>query len=587
MPTTLRLRFAVVLLSVAPLLFVACTREEKVQLREAKGGKNYGGTYRFNEVQELRTLDPARLNDAPSSHIVHQIYDLLVDFDSTLTLQPALAERWEVSPDGLTYTYHLRKGVRFHDSPAFPDGKGREMKASDVKYSFDRIMDARGGAFGASYFTDKVKGAQEYKTSTDSAMTSGKEPLVSGVSGFRVVDDYTFAIDLLRPLAVFKFYPALGFCYIYPKEAVDKYGKDFSTHPVGTGPFVFDHWTADQELVLKRNPNYWQIDEAGNQLPFLDEIRLIFIKDERQQINEFSQGKLEEAYRIPSEYFRQVVGENGKLTPEYAKFRLDAIPALSAQYYGMLLTSDIFKDKRVRQAFNYAIDRDKIVRFVLQGQAAGPATHGLVPGSMPGYDTGKVKGYTFDLAKARALMAEAGFAGGKGFPEVTVQLNSGGGRNELVAQAIQDMLSTGLGIRVQVKLLEWPQHQELLESGKSSFFRYGWIADYPDPDSFLNLFYGKNVPANPADRSPVNSTRYVNPAFDALFEQALRTIDDAQRMALYVQAEQIVVDDAPVLFIYNDLDYRLVQPHVRGYSSNPMDRRVFKTTWFDFTQKPA
>jgi peptide/nickel transport system substrate-binding protein len=586
-PNPLRPGILVALLGACSLLLAACTKGEKIEQREAKGGKKYGGTFRFNEVQELRTLDPARLNDAPSGHIVHQIFDLLVDFDSALVLKPALAESWEVSPDGLTYTYHLRKGVLFHDSPVFAGGKGREMKASDVKYSFDRIMDARAGAFGASYFTDKVKGAQEYKLATDTAMTSGKEPSIPGVTGFRVVDDYTFAIDLLKPLAVFKFYPALGFCYIYPKEAVDKYGRDFGQHPVGTGPFVFDHWKADQELVLKRNPHYWGVDEAGNQLPLLDEIKLTFIKDERQQINEFTQGNLEESYRIPSEFFRQVVDPSGKLTEGYAKFRLDAIPALSSQYYGMLVTSDIFKDKRVRQAFNYAIDRDKVVRFVLQGQAAGPAIHGLIPGSMPGYDTSKVHGYTFDLTKARALMAEAGYPDGKGFPAVTLQLNSGGGRNELVAQAVQDMISKGLGVTVQIKVLEWPQHQELLETGKAPLFRLGWSADYPDADSFLNLFYSKTLPANPADRSPVNSTRYSNPEFDALFEKALTTTDDAGRIALYEQAEQIAVNDAPMLFIYHDLDYRLVQPYVKGYTSNAMDRRVFKYAWFDFGKQPA
>ena len=231
--------------------------------------------------------------------------------------------------------------------------------------------------------------------------------------------------------------------------------------------------------------------------------------------------------------------------------------------------------------------RDKVVRFVLQGQAAGPAIHGLIPGSMPGYDTGKVHGYAFDLAKARALMAEAGYPDGKGFPAVTLQLNSGGGRNELVAQAVQDMISKGLGVNIQIKVLEWPQHQELLETGKAPLFRLGWSADYPDADSFLNLFYSKTLPANPADRSPVNSTRYANPQFDALFEQALATNDDAQRIALYEQAEQIAVNDAPMLFIYHDLDYRMVQPYVRGYTSNAMDRRVFKYAWFDLSKKPA
>lgn len=584
----------------------------------------YGGVYRINEVQELKTLDPTQLNDAPSHHAVHQIAELLVDFDSALTIQPELASAWEVSDDGLRYTYHLRSGVRFHDNPCFPGGKGRMMTAADVKYAFDRMLDARAGAKGASYFTDKVKGARAYyeatgaattdatvdnsttAASTDTTRNPGRPKLIAaigdststrqpkpvpntaptkadrvaadGVSGFRVLDDSTFQIELIHPFAAFKYYPALGFCYIYPHEAVEKYGADFYRNLVGTGPFVLEHWDGGRELAMKRNPNYWGYDADGNQLPFLDGIRFTFIKDEKIQLTEFASGRLEEAYRIPSDFFKQVVGEDGLLTPEYAKFQLHKVPALSTQYYGMLVPSKEFGDKRVRQAFNYAIDREKIVRYVLQGQALGPATHGLVPPSMPGYPVERIKGYTFDLNKARSLMGEAGYPDGKGFPPVTIQLNAGGGRNKEVAEAMQAMLSSGLGIKVAIKILEWPQHLELLEMGKAPLFRLGWIADYPDPENFLNLFYSATIPAT--GPSSINSTRYRNRAFDSLFALALVTQDDAQRLALYAQAEQIAVDDAPMLFIFNDMDYRLVQPWVKGYSSNPMDRRDFKGTWF-------
>lgn len=565
-------------LSAGSLFFVSCGTEEKIELRDAQGGRKYGGIYRMNEVQEIRTLDPVRISDVSSHHVVHQVCDLLVDLDSNLTIQPELAERWEVSPDGLVYTYHLRRGVHFHDSPAFPDNKGREMKASDVKYCFDRAVDSRAVTLGASYFTSKVKGAQEF---FDATASGGKIPIpAEGVSGFKVVDDYTFSIELKSPFAAFKYYPLLGFCYIYPREAVEKFGQDFYRNLVGTGPFMFTEWQQSQSVKLKRNPNYWRKDEAGNQLPYLDGITISFLRDEKQQTLEFADGKLEESYRIPSEFFRQVVGEDGKLTPEYSKFRLDAVPALSTQFYGMVVSSQEFKDVRVRQAFNYAIDREKIVQFVLQGQAAGPATHGLVPPSVPNYNAESIKGYTFDLAKAQALMAEAGYPGGKGFPSVTVQLNSGGGRNELVAQALQSMLSTGLGIKVEVRLLEWAQHLERVEAGAAPLFRLGWVADYPDPETFLNLFYGITVPAS--GPSPVNSTRYVNPKFDSVYAIALSTLDDAKRFELYREAEQMAVNDAPMIFIYHDRDYRLVQPYVRGYpQNNPMDRRDLTGVWFE------
>jgi peptide/nickel transport system substrate-binding protein len=563
----------------------SCSSETASELRPAQGGRFYGGTYRMNEVQELRSLDPVSISDAPSHHLAHQIYDMLVDFDSSLTLQPELAERWEVSPDGLTYTYHLRRGVRFHDSEVFPNGKGREMTAADIKYCFDRILDARTGSLGISYFSDNVKGAREYHAATADSSKKLTIP-AGGVSGFRVIDQHTFAIDLVRPQGAFKFYPTLGFCYIYPREAVEKYGRDFFSHPVGTGPFVFRSWKPGVELVLERNPNYWAKDEHGNQLPFLDRFVLSFIKSEESQLNEFKAGNLEEAYRIPSAFYRNVVSEAGTTTPEYAEFGLHKIPALSTQFYGMLTTHEVFKDKRVRQAFNYAVDRESLIRYVLQGQANGPASHGLVPPSMPNYPHQQIKGYTYDLARARALMAEAGFPEGKGFPRIDLQLNAGGGRNQLVAEAVQNMLSKNLGIQVGLQPLEWPQHLDRLEAGLAPLFRLGWIADYPDAESFLNLFYGAIVPPI-GTKSPVNSTRYVNPQFDTLLNRAMLVLDDAQRIALYAQAEQIAIDDAPVLLLFHDMDYRLVQPYVKGYSSNAMDRRDFRGAWFDYDNAGA
>jgi peptide/nickel transport system substrate-binding protein len=542
----------------------------------------YGGTFRMNEVQDLRTLDPVGLNDAPSSHVVHQIYDLLVDFDSSLTLQPELAERWEVSADGLTYTYHLRHGVRFHDSEVFPNGKGREMNAHDVKYCFDRILDAGSGTRGETYFAGKVKGAQEYFSATSD---STKPRPAGGVSGFRVVDDYTFAVDLTVPFGAFKFYPALGYCYIYPHEAVEKYGRDFFRHPVGTGAFVFKRWEPNVELVLERNPNYWGRDQFGNQLPFLDRFVMTFLKSEENQLQEFKEGRLEEAYRIPSSFYRSVINEQGGLTPEYSEFTLHRVPALSTQFYGMLTTHPVFKDKRVRQAFNLAVDRDRLIRYVLQGQAQGPATHGLVPPSMPGYPTSQINGYGFDLARARQLLADAGYPGGKGFPAIELQLNSGGGRNELVAEAVQDMLSKGLGITVNMHALEWAIHLDRVDNGQAPFYRLGWVADYPDAESFLNLFFGRNIPAS--GPSPINSTRYRNPAFDSLFAQALGIVDDAARNALYAKAEQIAIDDAPMLFLFYDMDYRLVQKYVHGYASNAMDRRDLRESWIDYDNAGA
>jgi oligopeptide transport system substrate-binding protein len=546
---------------------------------ELKGGIKGGGTMTTNETENIRSLDPVGINDVVSHHVAHQIYDLLIDLDSNMELRPQLATRWDITPDGLTYTFHLRKGAFFHDNACFPGGKGREFNAQDVKYSFDRVQDPRTGSVGFDYFKNYVEGAAEYTDEVTKAIGESREPKIKDVTGYKVIDDSTFQIKLKKPFGPFIFYMCLGFSYIVPKEAVEKYGKDFFQNPVGTGPFIFQNWTPDLEINLKKNPNYWEKDQFGNSIPYLDNAKFRFIKDMSQQLLEFKNGTIDDSYRIPTELTTSVINEDGTLTPEYSKFILQRKNAYAVQYYGFLTNGKIFSNPKVRQAFNYAIDRERIIKYVLKNTGTS-AIHGIVPPGMPGYDITKIKGYTYDIEKAKQLLTEAGYPGGKGFPEVTLNINEGGGRNTQVMEAIQDMIKK-LGVPIKVQALQFAQHLDNIDAGRSDFYRLGWIADYPDPENFLNLFYGKNVPDNPKDKSPINSFRYKNAAYDELFEKALKISDMKERYAIYQQAEQIAVDEAPLLFIFYDIDYRLVQPFVRGYALDPMHRVNMRYTWLD------
>lgn len=548
-------------------------------MTELQGGIKGGGTMTTNELENIRSLDPVGINDVVSHHVAHQIYDLLIDLDSNMELRPQLAQRWEISPDGLTYTFHLRKGSFFHDNACFPDGKGREVTAKDVKYSYDRVLDPRTGSLGFDYYKNHVEGAAEYINEVTKAMTENREPMIKDVSGYKVVDDTTFQIKLKKPYGPFIYYTCLGFAYIVPKEAVDKYGKDFFQNPVGSGPFIFENWTPDLEINMKRNPNYWEKDQFGNSIPYLNNVKFRFIKDLSQQLLEFKNGTIDDSYRIPTELITSIMNEDGTLTPEYSKFILQKKNAYAIQYYGYLTSGKIFNNPKVRQAFNYAIDRDRIVKYVLKGTGV-PATHGLVPPGMPGYDINNIKGYAFDIEKAKQLLIEAGFPEGKGLPEVTLNINEGGGRNLQVMEAIQDMLSK-IGVKIKIQALQFAQHLDNIDAGRSDFYRLGWIADYPDPENFLNLLYGKNVPDNPADKSPINSFRYKNAKYDELFEAALKVSDRTERYKLYQQAEQLAVDEAPMLLIFYDVDLRLVQPFVRGYALDNMHRVNMRYTWLD------
>ncbi|MDW7997029.1 MAG: ABC transporter substrate-binding protein [Bacteroidota bacterium] len=567
-------------LLVSMALLWSCARERPAEsLRPAVGDRFYGGTYRVNEVGEVRSLDPVQINDVTSAHVADQIYDKLLTLDENLRLQPELADRWEISPDGLVYRYYLRRGVYFHDHPCFPGGKGREVTAEDVRYSFTRACDFRTGTLVYDYFRGKVRGSDAYFEATRRAAQLKTSPKVTAVDGFVVRERYVFEIHLTRPFTPFEYYASMVTFAIVPREAVEYYGTDFFRNPVGSGPFVFVSWSPDRELVLRRNPQYWQRDELGNRMPYLDAIRFSFIKDDKTQLLEFRQGNLEECYRIPAEFFPQVVNEQGQLRAEWKRFQLLRVPALATQYYGMLTIHPLFRDRRVRQALSYAVDRERIVRYVLKGQAGEPGHYGLIPPSLPDYPARSIRGYRFDPERARQLLSEAGYPNGRGFPRVTLQLNAGGGRNVQVAEAVQAMLRENLGIEVELRQVEFAQHLKEIDAGRVPFFRLGWVADYPEPENFLNLFYGKLVPENGTDISPINSTRYRNPAFDALLERALATQERRQRMELYRQAEQIALDDAPMIVLFYDEDYRLLQPYVAGYRNNAMDRRFYKYVW--------
>ncbi|MEO8665170.1 MAG: ABC transporter substrate-binding protein [Ignavibacteria bacterium] len=568
------------ILSLATILIFGCGKKEESKMTQLKGGIKGGGSYTINELENARSLDPVGINDNVSHHVSHQIYDLLIDLDSTLKLTPQLATRWEISEDGLLYTFHLRKGVMFQDNACFPNGKGREFSAQDVKYSFDRICNPATGTLGFDYYKNYVVGADEFFQEASNARRESRDPKLTGVSGYIAKDDSTFQIQLKKSFGPFIYYMTLGFAYIVPKEAVEKFGKNYFQNPVGTGPFIFVDWKPDFELNMKRNPNYWGVDPAGNQLPYLETVKFKFIKDLSQQTLEFQNGTLDESYRIPNESFKEIVTPQKTLTPQFEKFVLQRVPALADQFYGFLTTGKVFNNEKVRQAFNYAIDKDKIMKFVLNGQADTTGIYGVVPPAMPGYDVKRIKGYSFDLAKAKLLMEEAGYPNGKGFPEALLQINSGGDRNTQIAESIQNMLKE-IGINMKLNIIQFAQHLDNIDAGRADFFRLGWIADYPDPENFLNLFYGKNVPKDPKAISPINSTRFQDAEYDKIFEKAISTIDQTARYELYYQAEQIAISKAPLMIIFYDEDYRMIQPYVKGYPANAMNRVDFRHLWLD------
>lgn len=560
-----------ILLFLLPFLFSDCSDErKKEEKRTAKGDVYYHGVFRINEPEDFRNLFPLNVTEAASFRLGAQFYEGLLKLSQKdLSVLPSLAESWEISDSGTVYSFKLRDGVFFHADPCFPNGEGRELVAADVKYCFERLCTVDPNNQGFYVFRDRVKGANEYYESTRM-----KTPLPDGVTGIETPDSRTIKITLLRPVAGFLNLLCTPFTWIFPREAYEKYGQDMRVKAVGTGPFLLKQVSEGEAVILTRNPHYWDSDSMGNPLPYLDGIKMTFIKEKKSELLEFKKGNLDMIYQLPFEMVGEVLDGLNINNSSYNTFQYQVIPALRIQYYGFQNQSELFANKKLRQAFNYAIDRQMIVDYTLQGEGT-PAFNGVVPPSMPGYPIQQVKGYGFDPDKARKLLAEAGYPNGKGFPTLILQLNSGGDRNTQIAEIIQKMLHENLNIKTELNVMPMAQHLENLETGKTLFWRFGWVADYPDPENFLQLFYGKLVPETLSEKSYVNSVRYKNPAFDDLFEKAMREPDASKRNDLYAACDQLVMDDAAFMPVYYDENFRLLQENVRNLDNNAMEYRDF------------
>lgn len=476
---------------------------------------------------------------------VHQLYNTLVEIDSNLHIVPSLARSWDISEDKKQFTFHLRSDVFFHDDPAFPDGRGRKMNAGDVVYSFKRLMDPVTASPGTWIFNHKV---------------DSLEP-------FTAIDDTTFRLRLQRPYNPILGIVSMQYCSIVPKEAVDKYGTDFRRHPVGTGPFQFIAWEEGQALVMKKNPRYFEKDESGLSLPYLEGIKVSFYDSKATEFLLFRQRQLDFINDIEASFKDEVLTKRGALRKNWeGRIVLHTNPYLNIEYLGILVdtANKLVKNsplgiRKIRQAINYGFDRRKMILY-LRNSLGTPAESGFVPLGLPSFDTAAVKGYRYDPAKAKQLLAEAGYPDGKGLPAVkllTVAIYAD--MANFIAKQLEES-----GIRVQVEVVQKSLLLTMTSSSTAPFFRGSWIADYPDAENYLSVFYSKNP-------APPNYTRYSNPAFDALFEKAMAETNDSARYLLYQQADQVMMNDAPVIPLWYDEVVHLVQPHVKGFYPNALN----------------
>ncbi len=517
-----------------------------LQLSSCYNKKNSeSNIFHYNEFNGIASLDPAFAKSQSTMWAAHQLYNTLVEMDDSLHLVPSIARSWDISADRMTFIFHLRSDVFFHDDPVFPGGKGRKLTAKDVEYSFNRIIDKQTASPGSWIFNRKVDTIQPFKA----------------------IDDTTFQLKLLRPYIPMLGIISMQYCSVVAKEAVEKYGTDFRRHPVGTGPFRFIAWEEGQALVLKKNPAYFEKDESGNSLPYLDGIKVSFYDSKATEFLLFRQKQLEFINDIEASFKDEVLTKKGTLSKEWeGKIILRTNPYLNIEYLGILVdsTNELVKNspmrfKKIRQAINYGFDRRKMILY-LRNSLGTPAESGFVPMGLPSFDSSAVKGYHYNPAKTKQLLAEAGFPDGKGLPTIkllTVAIYAD--MANFIAKQLEES-----GIPVQVEVMQKALLLTMTSSSTAAFFRGSWIADYPDAENYLSVFYSKNP-------APPNYTRYKSAAFDVAFEKAIREDNDSIRYTLYQQADKIMIEDAPVVPLWYDKVVWLVQPKVKGFTPNALN----------------
>lgn len=506
--------------------------------------------FNYNEMNVITSLDPAAASNFENIGPVNQLFNGLVQMDDSLNVIPCIAYKFNISEDGLCYTFFLRNDVYFHDNVCFENGKGRKVVAKDFTYSFNRLFDS------------KVSSATTLLSNIDRSEKTNYK-------GFIASNDSTLKIYLTQPFSAFINILTMKYFSVLPYEAIEHYKFDFSRNPVGTGPFVFKMWDEGTKLILLKNPDYFEKDKNGKALPYLDAVTVSFIKDRETAFMELLNEKFDMLSGADAFNTNEVLDKQGELRDFYQKkFYLQKKTFLKTDYIGILIDKDLeivknspLKLKAIRQAINYGFDRDKLTKYLRNN--LGRAAHaGFIPEGMKSYDPSKVLGYSYRPDKVSALLKEAGFPDGKGLPELTLHVT-----NDYKEQVefIQSQLAEN-NIKINISVEKASVLRQAVTSCEYNLFKKSWIADYADEENFMSLFYSKNF-------SPqgVNFFHFKNNQFDKAYEKAQQTSNASEKIKLYQQMDSLVIDEAPVIPLFYDEVVRLVSHRIKNLTTNPMN----------------
>lgn len=500
--------------------------------------------FRYNEHANISSLDPAFAKDQRNIWACHQLYNTLVELDEKLQIQPSLASSWEVSEDGLTYLFNLREDVFFHTNEIFGTNEKRKLNVADVVFSLKRLTDPKIASSGSWI------------------MQSVEE--ISEVSANQV------KIQLKQAFPPFLGLLSMKYASIIPIE-VGQTNFDFRKNPIGTGPFYFKRWEENEKLVFRRNPLYFEKDKNGNQLPYLEAVAITFLPEKQGEFMEFLQGKIDFMSGLHPSYKDELITLSGELSAKYAdRIAVQKSPYLNTEYIGLYMDADnsLLKDKRFRQALNYGLNREVMMKY-LRNNVGIPATKGFIPQGLPG--ALEKDRYAFQPEKAKALIQEVKSELGVN----SLQLNIATNASYLDLMEYVQKEWAKLGVDVKIDVMPASTLLQQRSSGKLEAFRASWIADYPDAENYLSLFLSSNFSPN----GP-NYTHFNKSSFDSLYRKANQEIDVEKRINLYRQMDSLVMENAPVVPLFYDEVIRFQQKNIDGLGINPLNlldlRRVKK-----------
>ncbi|AZQ44305.1 ABC transporter substrate-binding protein [Nonlabens ponticola] len=507
--------------------------------------------FRYNEHANITSLDPAFAKDQRNIWACNLLYNGLVKLDQDLKVVPDLAASWTISDDGLTYRFTLKDGIEFYNDSAFAKAEKSQpqpykVTAADVKYSLERLRDP--------------------------AVASPGFWVLSEVDSIKAVNDKVVEIKLKQPFPAFLGLLSMKFCSIVPESSRLLPDHELRDNPVGTGPFYKKRWEENIKLVLRRNDRYHETDSAGAQLPYLEAVAISFKSDKQSEFLEFAQGNLDFVNAIDPSYKDELLTSTGELKPAYtSSVNMVKAPFLNTEYLGIKLDNKVpeLQSLKLRRAINLGFDREKMIQY-LRNNIGTPAIHGFIPAGLPA--GGEIEGFKYDPKAATQLVAEYMQETGDNEPSITISTNA----NYLdLCEFIQRELKN-IGITVNLEVMPPSTLRQARSAGQLDIFRSSWIADYPDAQNYLALFYSGNFAPN----GP-NYTHFSSDAYDEWYEKSLLTTDDELRLDLYRKMDSLIIDQAAILPLYYDQSVRFISKKIHGLQTNGVNMldltRVYKT----------